>query len=107
MAEKTKIYKEKINQLSKQLDDQKEIIRSKDNAIENLLARMDELTESLAGKNDEITALKTEISSLKTETPFTKNDYRSKASSSSAKSTKALPVSTQEKSNWICYENNH
>jgi predicted nuclease with TOPRIM domain len=67
MIEKTKIYKDKIAQMAKQLDDQKEINKNKDNTVENLLARMDELSAALAAKNSEISSLRTEVSKLNEE----------------------------------------
>ena len=69
MLEKTKIYKDKINQMGKQMDDQKDIIKSKDNAIENLLGRMDELTDSLTLKNQEIGHLRKELQAMKEKPP--------------------------------------
>jgi len=67
LVEKMKISKEKMAQMSRQIEDQKDVIVSKENAIENLLARMDELTNSLTSKNNEINSLKSEINSLKNE----------------------------------------
>jgi len=65
-----KISKEKMAQMSRQIEDQKDVIVSKENAIENLLARMDELTNSLTSKNNEINNLKSEINSLKNEVKY-------------------------------------
>jgi len=62
-----KISKEKMAQMSRQVEDQKDVIISKENAIENLLSRMDELANSLINKNNEINNLKNEINSIKNE----------------------------------------
>ena len=64
-TEKAKIYKDKISQLSKQNEEQKELLRSKETTIENLLARMDELMESISTKNNEINSMKEEMWSIK------------------------------------------
>jgi chromosome segregation ATPase len=80
MVEKTKIYKDKINQMTRQMEDQKEVIKSKDNAIENLLTRMDELTAALTSKNDEISTIKYELTNLKEEFEVLKNERKNKNS---------------------------
>lgn len=65
MIEKMKIYKDKISEMSKEIEDQNGIIQSKDKTIENLLTQMDILTTSLADKNKEVNSLKEEVNFLK------------------------------------------
>lgn len=61
MTSKSKAYKEKINQLQKHIQEQKEIIKQKDSTIDNLLDKMDSLTGSKEEKSNEVMTLKNEV----------------------------------------------
>ena len=59
--EKVKFSKERIQQLQKQLDIQKEIVNQKESAIEALLVKMDSIVEINEERNNEILALNNEL----------------------------------------------
>ncbi len=60
-----RVLKEKTAQQQKQIDEQVEVIESKNIAIENLLFKMEKLTDSLAQKTNQVTELQEEIEKLK------------------------------------------
>ena len=70
MTEKTKIYKEKILQLSKQLDTQRDIVKQKETAIDSLLTKLDGLADSNYKKTSQITTLRNENKLLKETVPI-------------------------------------
>ena len=76
MAEKNKIYKEKIEHLNKQLETQKDIIKQKETAIDSLLTKMDNLANSNQEKNSQITTLKNEMKLLKEQLEVQRKDSR-------------------------------
>lgn len=59
------MYKLKINRLKEIIQEKEELVLSKDNAIVNLLGKLDGLTICLGDKNNEVTTLQQEISFLK------------------------------------------
>lgn len=65
MVEKTKIYRDKISELCKQLDAQKDIVKQKETAIDSLLLKLDSLADSNQNKTKQITTLNNEIKLLK------------------------------------------
>lgn len=67
LAEKVHGFENNAIQLTKQIEDQREELKAKDNTIESLLLRMDNLTQTVTSKNNEMILLKAEISSLKDE----------------------------------------
>lgn len=83
--------------MTKQVEDQKEIIKSKENAIENLLTRMDDLTAALTQKSEELANMKRELS-MKDDILNVK-DNKQRPMTSSAQSTKTLSLTTKDKSN--------
>lgn len=60
-----RLLKEKVAQSSKQIEEQVEVIESKNIAIENLLFKMEKLTDSLTQKTNQVTELQEEIEKLK------------------------------------------
>jgi hypothetical protein len=73
-AEKVKIYKAKVSQLKNTLKECQETIVSKDNAIVNLLGKLDELVGNLARKDAEITKLKEDNSTFSEELKTIKSE---------------------------------
>lgn len=73
-AEKVKVYKAKVSQLKNTLKEHQETIVSKDNAIVNLLGKLDELVGNLAKKDAEITKLKEDNSTLSEELKVIKSE---------------------------------
>ena len=65
--EKAKIYKDKVNQLNKQVETQREILKEKENQVDELLNRLDDVAKSNKSKSDEINYLKQDTKSLKEE----------------------------------------
>ena len=68
--EKVKFSKERIQQLQKQLDIQKEIVNQKESAIEALLVKMDSIVEINEERNNEILSLKTELKHYQDQVTF-------------------------------------
>ncbi len=69
-----KVYKAKVSQLKNTLKEHQETIVSKDNAIVNLLGKLDELVGNLAKKDAEITKLKEDNSTLSEELKIIKSE---------------------------------
>lgn len=63
-------YKEKNNQLHKYIEGQKDAIKKKDTAIDNLLIKMDSLADSNQAKSNEILTLKSEMKHLQERVHF-------------------------------------
>ena len=82
LAEKNKILKEKIDQLAKQLDIQKDIVKQREAAIESLLAKMDGLESSNQDKINQIVTLKNELKLLKDQAQLPRKENRPTSSSS-------------------------
>lgn len=79
MAEKTKIYKEKIDQLADQLETQKGIAKQKESAIDNLLLKLDALAGANQEKSNQIIALKSETRALREQIEKLKKDSRDRS----------------------------
>jgi len=73
-AEKLKVYKTKVSQLKNSLKENQETIVSKDNAIVNLLGKLDELVGNLARKDAEITRLKEDNTAISEELKVVKSE---------------------------------
>ena len=56
-----------MNQLNRQVETQRELLKGKENQVEELLNKLDDVAKSNQTKADEINSLKQDIKSLKEE----------------------------------------